>query len=339
MKNLLALAAAVWIAAPAAIAAAEPADEPAPKPAYSEARLDSDGVFHSSADNGGRSGARYQAGSTSKFACSLLALDLERDGKLRLDDNLADLLPGYAARDAGAITLRNLLQNRSGIADGLMESFREDAPAVAALDISPLEAANRFAIGRTDDAPGTAFDYVNTNWIVVQAVLERAGGAPLADLMQARIFDPADMSTAVIMTDGQLPGSAPVTTEEPVIRIPDFVLCAGGLAATPADLIRLARFAHHAGAFSADMLEDLETVASPESHYALGGRVRQVKVGGEIRTIHWESGSNGPFKSYTVYDPVADVGYAVMTNEDAYEFIGERRDRWVREELGGELLE
>ena len=87
------------------------------------------------------------------------------------------------------------------------------------------------------------------------------------------------------------------------------------------------------------MLEDLETVASPESHYALGGRVRQVKVGGEIRTISWESGSNGPFKSYTVYDPVADVGYAIMTNEDAFDFIGERRDLWVREELGGELLE
>ncbi|MEL7690154.1 serine hydrolase [Citromicrobium bathyomarinum] len=333
MKNLLAFAAAALIAAPVAAA------DPAAKPAYAEARLDSEGVFHSSAGNGGRSGARYQAGSTSKFACSLLALDLERDGKLKLDDNLADLLPGYAAPDAGAITLRNLLQNRSGIADGLMDGFRKDAAAIAALDISPLEAANRFALGRTGDAPGTAFDYVNTNWILVQAVLERAGGAPLAEMMQARIFDPADMSTAVIMTDGNLPGAAPVTTESPVIRIPDFVLCAGGLAATPADLIRLARFAHHAGGFTPEMLADLETVASPADYYALGGRVRQAMVNGEVRTINWESGSNGPFKSYTVYDPTADIGYAIMTNEDDFDFIGARRDRWVEEELGGDLLE
>jgi len=330
MKHLLSLVGAALATVPVATAA---------QPAYVEAQLDSDGVFHSSAGNGGRPGARYQAGSTSKFACSLLALDLERDGKLHLDDSLADLLPGYAARDAGAITLRNLLHNRSGIADGLMDSFRKDAAAVTALEISPLEAANRFALGRTDAAPGTAFEYVNTNWIVVQAVLERAGGAPLADLMRARIFDPADMSTAVIMTDGSLPGSALVTTEGPMIEIPSFVLCAGGLAAAPADLIRLARFAHHAGAFTPAMLEDLETIASPASHYALGGRIRHAMVDGEMHTIHWESGSNGPFKSYTVYDPVADVGYAIMTNEDAFDFIGERRDRWVSEDLGGELLE
>lgn len=328
MKHLLSLFAAALIAAPLAA-----------EPTYVEARLDGDGAFHSSAANGGRTGARYQAGSTSKFACSLLALDLQRDGKLNLDDSLADLLPGYRAPDADAITLRHLLQNRSGIADGLMDSFREDAAAVAALDIPPLEAANRFGLGRTDDAPGTAFDYVNTNWILVQAVLEQAGGAPLGELMQARIFDPADMSTAVIMSDGQLPGTAPVTTEPPMIRIPGFVLCAGGLAATPADLIRLARFAHHAGAFTPEMLDDLETVASPDSNYALGGRVRQVMVGGAIHKVHWESGSNGPFKSYTVYDPTIDIGYAIMTNEDAYDFIGQRRDRWLREDLGGELLE
>ena len=54
------------------------------------------------------------------------------------------------------------------------------------------------------------------------------------------------------------------------------------------------------------MLADLETVASPADYYALGGRVRQAMVNGEVRTINWESGSNGPFKSYTVYDPVAD---------------------------------
>jgi len=59
MTHLLSLVAATFAVAPVAVAA---------QPAYVEARLDSDGVFHSSADNGGRSGARYQAGSTSKFA-------------------------------------------------------------------------------------------------------------------------------------------------------------------------------------------------------------------------------------------------------------------------------
>ena len=67
MKRVLSLLAAALLAAPAAAAT---------EPAYVEAHLDSEGVFHSGAGNGGRTGARYQAGSTSKFACSLLALDL-----------------------------------------------------------------------------------------------------------------------------------------------------------------------------------------------------------------------------------------------------------------------
>lgn len=331
---LLAAAAAISTTLPFPARAQE-----APAPAYVEATLDADGAFHSRAGNGGRTGARYQAGSTSKYACSLLALDLARAGKLHLGDTLADLLPGYAAPDGGTITLRDLLQNRSGIADGLMDAFRSDADAVAVLDLSPVEAANHFGLARTTDAPGTTFDYVNTNWVIVQAVLEEAGGAPLAELMQARIFDPADMASATIMTDGHLPGTAPVPADDAMIDLPDFVLCAGGLAATPADLIRLLRFPYRAGAFTPDMLEQLETVASPEEHYALGGRVRRVRIDGDVHDVSWESGSNGVFKSYTVYDPLSDVGYSVMTNEDAFDFIAQRRDRWVREELGGDLLE
>ncbi|MBA16688.1 MAG: hypothetical protein CMN73_10090 [Sphingomonas sp.] len=323
----------------AAIAAGPSQDAAQTSPAYVEASLDADGTFHTRAGNGGRDGARYQAGSTSKYACSLLAVILERDGKLRLSDTLADLLPGYAAADADQITLRDLLHNRSGVADGLMAAFREDAATLAETKLTPLEAANRFGLGRTGDAPGTAFDYVNTNWILVQAVLEQAGGAPLETMLQQRIFDPADMSSAVIMSDGHLPGADPVVASSTMIRIPDFVLCAGGLAATPDDLIRMLRFPYHAGKFTPAMIEAIDTVASPDDHYALGGRVRRVRVDGAEHRIAWESGSNGAFKSYSVYDPQADMGYAVMTNENAFDFIGERRDAWIRDVLGGELMD
>ncbi|WP_161956834.1 serine hydrolase domain-containing protein [Sphingosinithalassobacter portus] len=323
----------------AAIAAGPTQDAVQTTPAYAEATLGADGAFRTRAGNGGRDGARYQAGSTSKYACSLLAVILERDGKLRLSDTLADLLPGYTAPDADKITLRDLLHNRSGVADGLMAAFREDAAGLSQTELTPLDAANRFGLGRTGDAPGTAFDYVNTNWVLVQAVLEHAGGAPLEQMLQTRVFDPADMSSAVIMSDGHLPGADPVVASSPIIRIPDFVLCAGGLAATPDDLIRLLRFPYHAGKFTPAMIEAIETVASPDDHYALGGRVRRVRVDGAEHRIAWESGSNGAFKSYSVYDPEADMGYAVMTNEDDFDFIGERRDAWIRDVLGGELLD
>ena len=51
-----------------------------------------------------------------------------------------------------------------------------------------MEAINRFATETTGHAPGTAFDYVITNWVVVQAILEPVSGVPLRDLMDEGEF-------------------------------------------------------------------------------------------------------------------------------------------------------
>ena len=329
MRRLLLLSAALALAAPALPATAQTAPSAI---SYVEAELLPDGEIVTRTNARGRANARYEAGSISKFACTLAALDLQRAGRLRLTDTLATLLPDYSGAHADRITLEQLLQNRSGIADGLMAAVRADPAATLALDLTPMEAVNRFGTRYTEDAPGTAFDYAILNWTFVQAILERASGQSIHDALRERVYEPAGMASSTSFT-GTLPGPDPVRPLGQTLPIPPYLVCAGGTAATPADLIRLLRHPYTPSYPEADR-RALETVASPESHYGLGGRTRSVTVDGVMHQLSWKSGSNGAFKSRAVYDLVTDTGYAIMTNEDAVDLVEQRQSDWVRERLG-----
>ena len=337
MKLLFLIAAALAGAAalPAAAQTAPapaPAPTPTPTPTYVESELLPDGSFATHGSGAGRPGARYQAGSITKFACTLAALELQRAGRLRLDATLAELLPGYVGAHADAITLEQLLQNRSGIVDGLMLAVRADPAGTVALDLTPLEAVNRFGTDYTDAAPGTAFDYVIINWAFVQAILERASGESIHDLLRRTVYEPAGMADSTSFV-GSLPGPDPVEPVGHTLPMPAYLVCAGGTAGTPRDLIRLLRYPYSPGFPEADR-RALEAVSSPAEDYGLGGRTRVVTVDGTTHRLSWKSGSNGAFKSRAVYDPVSDTGYAIVTNEGTAELLEARAEAWVRNRLG-----
>ncbi|QIG81124.1 serine hydrolase domain-containing protein [Stakelama tenebrarum] len=304
---------------------------------YVETRLNAEGDFVTTPHGAGRENALYQAGSISKYACSIAALDLQRQGKLRLSDTLADLLPGYTGTRAGEITLEQLLRNRSSIADGLMAAVREDPQATLALELTPLEAANRFGTGYTGHQPGEAFEYMILNWAFVQAILERAADKPIARILDETVFAPAGMAHSTSFV-GSLPGPDPVAPVGQVLPMPSYLVCAGGVASTPADLIRLLRYPYTDGYPEADR-RALEAVASPDSHYALGGRTRYFTVEGVTHNLSWKSGSNGAFKSRAAYDPVTGLGYAVVTNEGDNGLLYDLTAGWVHDMLGVEITD
>ncbi|MBW4329800.1 beta-lactamase family protein [Stakelama sp. CBK3Z-3] len=333
MKHLASAALLAIFAVPTIGNARQSSATDASTPAsYVETELLPDGSFSTRVGGAGREGALYEAGSISKYACSIAAMALQRQGRLKLTDTLATLLPDYRGAKAGEITLEQLLQNRAGIADGAMIAVREDAKATLALKLSPTEAANRFATRYTDDPPGTAFDYVITNWILVQAILERASGSSIHDVLRDTVYVPAEMTHSTSFTD-TLPGDDPVKPVGFTLPMPSYLVCAGGTAATPEDLIRLLRYPYTPGYPGADR-EALARVASAGSHYALGGRTRVVTVDGVAHPLSWKSGSNGAFKSRAAYDPISDTGYAIVTNEGDLELLQARTNDWAKRTLG-----
>jgi len=75
----------------------------------------------------------------------------------------------------------------------------------------------------------------------VQAILEQVASAPINEILESLVFTPAGLKQTQVLT-GKLPGRDPVIPLEPVLPIPNYVACAGGLASTPQELIRLSDF-------------------------------------------------------------------------------------------------
>jgi CubicO group peptidase (beta-lactamase class C family) len=133
----------------------------------------------------------FEIGSITKQFTAAAILMLAQEGKLALDDPISRWIPDYP-QPAGAATIEHLLTHTSGVASytdipGYMEtSVRNDVSVdelIAVFKDLPLEFE-----------PGTRWKYSNSGYILLGAIVERAGGMPYAEFVQKRIFEPLGMT-------------------------------------------------------------------------------------------------------------------------------------------------
>lgn len=291
----------------------------------SVAQRDADGAILAAAAPGLSPATQFQAGSISKWACSVAVLRFVDRERFLLDDRVVDVLPGFSGPEE--VRVRDLLANRSGLADGLMPALRSDGPAaVLARDYDALDAANAFAAGEAASPRDTAFSYDLVNWILVQAILEYQSGEPISAVMESELLGPdeADLPDTLFASGVPALEDAPEVAGE-AMPLPSWLACAGGMVTTPSDLLKLMDWvAHHS--LSADSLDALTHVTSPEEHYALGGRVRRDEETGAL--YFWLSGSNGPFKSRAGYRIDTREGFAAMNAADDWEVLVAAKEAW-----------
>ncbi len=297
---------------------------PASATNYSQAELLPGGTIVAEAHGDAQTGALYEAGSIGKFACTLAVLRLVDRGVLTLDAPLNELLPDAPGTPIADVTLRQVLQSRSGIADGLLPAFGANPRAVMQTR-DAAQAVQLYASGELTGEPGTMWSYDLVNWVTVQAVLEQATGRDIAETLNDLVLRPAGMGQSRIFVGTIGADAQPAASSAP--PLPQFLTCAGGLATTPTDLIALARFAHMGG-LSAGSLAALTQVSTPEEDYTLGGRFI-ARAPDDARLISWQTGSNGAYKSLVTYDPVADVAFAATTASGDSSEIQAIRDQWL----------
>jgi D-alanyl-D-alanine carboxypeptidase len=146
-------------------------------------------------------GDAYRMGSNTKTMTATLVLQLADEGRLALTDTVDRWLPGRVPNGT-AITLRMLLNHTSGLFD-----YAEDpslVPAILGRDGHRWTPAELLAVGAAHPplfAPGTRFSYSNTNYAALGAVLERATGRSMADLVRDRIARPLGLEHTYYATD------------------------------------------------------------------------------------------------------------------------------------------
>ncbi|MEV5978090.1 serine hydrolase domain-containing protein [Streptomyces sp. NPDC052114] len=149
-----------------------------------------------------RADDEFRMGSNTKTMIATLVLQLVAEGRLDLADPVEKWLPGRVP-DGRAITLRMLLNHTSGLFD-----YTEDTavlPSLLGKDRRRWTPTRLLALGVRHDplfAPGTKWSYSNTNYAAIGAVLEKATGEGLAELVRDRIARPLGLRHTYYATDG-----------------------------------------------------------------------------------------------------------------------------------------
>jgi CubicO group peptidase (beta-lactamase class C family) len=142
-------------------------------------------------------GTDYRLASLTKEFTALSVMLLARDGKLRYDEPIGDLLSGLPPR-VQRLTVRQLLTHTSGIWD--YEDLIPDTQTVQVSDADVLA-----MISRKDTLyfqPGTRFQYSNTAYVLLGLIVERTAGMPFPRFLAEHVFQPAGMTSTLLYERG-----------------------------------------------------------------------------------------------------------------------------------------
>ena len=154
----------------------------------------------------------YRIGSTTKTFTAVVVLQLIGEGRLALDDLVQARLPDLPIPNGDRLTIEHLLRMRSGLFD-----FEDDPSLLGNLEahLRPVSLAhvNELAVrGPTKFLPGEQFEYCNSNFCLLEAIVARVTGRGLGEEMRERIFEPLGLSQTTYPDEDDL------SLPEPYIR-------------------------------------------------------------------------------------------------------------------------
>lgn len=266
---------------------------------------------------------RFAIASNTKQFTAVAIMQLMEDGKINLDDTIDKYFPKF--KYANQITVRELLQMRSGLVDYLnaaelyfkdeeslkiLNDYREKAYFDEYVSDSRWTAdiiLNNLYLSELQFEPGQAYDYCNTNYYLLGLIIEQASGVSYEDYIKENIFKPCRMKiSSMSAEDTDAKGHGSVESGEIVVN-PKFTFAAGNIYTNVYDLLRWERMLHTGKLLSQESYNEMIT-PSEDSGYGFGLIISD----GIIR----HSGVIDGFNSYTEYDSAKDITIIILENYD-----------------------
>ncbi len=198
---------------------------------------------------------RFRIASMSKMFVATVVLQLWEETKLSLDDTIADWLSEEIAErlpNSDAITIRQLLNHTSGLEDYL--STDGYAEAIATTEAShvwtPAEAIEYAFDLEPVGEPGEKHYYSNTNYILLELIVQAATGNILAQEIRDRILTPLQLNDTFTEMRENIPGGfvhgysdwdGDGKRDDVTRKNDGFGLGDGGLVSTASDVARFAQ--------------------------------------------------------------------------------------------------
>jgi len=197
----------------------------------------------------------YEIGSMTKTFTAILAVELQNEGLLSLDDPIIKFLPEFAGSDfdKNKITLYHLITHTSGIVEVPLRKYLKYLfkfifrttkgkvfPPRYSLDTSDF--LKEISQLKLKDNPGTKFRYSNSGVGLVGKILERVTNSTYEELIKSRILNVLSMhDTTITISENQkekrATGYLHTGKEADPINVPA-VASAGSICSTSSDLLK-----------------------------------------------------------------------------------------------------
>lgn len=254
-------------------------------------------------------------GSNTKTMTAVLLLRLQEDGLLDLDDAISKHLPPHP-RINPSITVRQLLNHTSGLGEYAGGQAYRDS--VLANPRRTWQREELFAmIPPAAAAPGEAWAYCNTNYLVAGAIAEMVGGMPLHQLFARYISTPLQLDSLRLFPQDSLVGELAHrwlggrdATATPMMAEWSGAWAAGAVISTARQYAAFYHQLFSEGVLSASSMSEFIAFVAPNS-YGLG--IRRLMVGGQI--VYGHGGDIRGYTSSALWIPSLRASVVVLTNE------------------------
>jgi CubicO group peptidase (beta-lactamase class C family) len=271
----------------------------------------------------------FMIGSITKQFTAAAIMVLAEQGKLTVDDPISRYFPDFPRGQE--VTIRQLLTHTSGVRTIMMPG----APPTPEQALKLRTTADVVALIRGlpdlyDFQPGTSFEYSNSNYWLLGAIVEKVSGVSLGDFLKRNIFDRAGM-TATSMDErtevvpnrvsgyGRAPGSSVFTNPRPALLNVSGG-GAAGLHSTVGDLLRWQDALLAGRIVSPESVKAMTTPATlnngaplPPDAPACGFGFLLGEENGHAFITHG-GGSTGGFNANMKAYPNDNVAFVVLTN-------------------------
>lgn len=183
--------------------------------------------------------------SIAKAFSGAVALHLVQQGRLGLDDTIGQWLSGFPAAWA-SVTVRQMLNHTSGLPDYTKsDGFAEQARTNPRGFVAPSTIIDWVHADGLGFAPGSRYEYSNTDNIVVGLIAEAVTRQPYRKLLSNIVFGPAKLRQTTFPTAIALPKpfihgyliDPPAKPQDVSMFLsPSGAWASGAIVSTPADL-------------------------------------------------------------------------------------------------------
>lgn len=139
----------------------------------------------------------FDLASISKQFTAVAVLQLCAQGKINLDDTITEYFPDLPYKE---VTIKHLLNHTSGIPEYFKFKYSVYGTAAFVDNTHLLRVLEHQKYAKIFPT-GTRFEYINTNYAILAALVTKVSGVPFEEYVHEHLFEPAGMKNTFFFTE------------------------------------------------------------------------------------------------------------------------------------------